>query len=104
MRLRQLFVDIDAAMLKVHTVPRQSQYFTLPHACKKRNEKEAFKAVAFNCINEFPNVVLFQRDDFFFVHLRKIAGFSWIILQLPDPHSLIQSLMEDSVDVLNGLR
>lgn len=101
--LLELLVDIERAVLEVHTVPCQSTDLTAPQSCEQCHHIDILIDVALNGAEERFHLILIQRHDLALFHAGQLAHLGGIAADVADLNGLLQRLVQNAVDAADGL-
>ena len=102
--LAELLLDRDRSLAEVDGIPRKPADLALSHACKKGNrEKLAERFTLLDRLQERRNLALGERFDLLLFHAWEGAGIGRIESDIAELQGLIERLVENAVDVLDGL-
>ena len=100
----ELLLDQDGTVRKVHAVPGEPQKLSLPHAGVQRDLEQIFVGMARKDSQKRRDLLRGQRLDLLLVDLRQHAALRGIQTEHSVPHRLLEGLVQNPVDVLDGLR
>lgn len=100
----ELLLDQDGPVRKVHAVPGEPQKLSLPHAGVQRNLEQVFMGMARKEPQKRCNLLRGQRLDLLLVDFRQHAALRGVQTEHSVPHCLLEGLVQNPVDVLDGLR
>ena len=102
-RFLKLLVDVDRIMLKINTIPRQSQHFPLPQPGKQGDLVHQPILRPLDCLQKLCNLRLLHWLDLFSVCLWQITNIRRIGTEHSQLYSLSQRPVQHTVNVLHRL-
>lgn len=99
----ELLVNGDRAFGEVYAVPQQAQGLALPHSCEQGNREQLPELVALYGFQKGGNHIFIHGFQLLADCPGKDTGICWIDLDVAIGNGLLQCLVEDAVDVLDGL-
>lgn len=103
-RFLEVFINVDRIVLKINTIPRQSQHFPLPQSGEQGDLLHQPILRPLDCLQKLCDLCLFHRLNLFSVRLWQIADICRIGTEHSQLYSLSQRTVQDTVNVLHRLR
>ena len=100
----KLLVDQNDSSVKVYALPHQAQDLALAHPGEQGDSKQGFIAMAFDSLQKGLYLAFVQRIKLLPLYSGKDTAVGGIRADVSGSDSLLEGLVEDAVNVLNGFR
>ena len=101
--LLELFVDGDGPALQVDAVPGEAAGFPTAQACKEHGQIDGLETVALDGLEKSGGGGFVQRLDLLLLHQGELTGVGGVEADIAHLHRLLESLVENAVEVLDCL-